>query len=192
MNEAEEQINPRFEPIPEEFYPFLENKPFSKCLCCETKLLDGKSSYVIQKSYAGKEVVFEYAICETCYNQLSSEISNESLEAVQKFIHHRIEFGRGVQLLKEGGQGCHAWTESCILCHKKKDDKSKHTELAFCHGKNIILCDLPVMICESCEFEYQKQLSKKTRERLDDFIGSNFDCPPAHEDLHPTRTTVLI
>ena len=65
--------------IPKWFYPFLEDRPFKRCLICEQELLGGDVQYLIEKAWKGTEVIFEYAICLACIESQQEELSLESL-----------------------------------------------------------------------------------------------------------------
>lgn len=178
--------------IPSSFHRFMEKEPFNECIQCSCALYEGQSAYVIQKSYVGKEVIFEFAICDKCHGQLGQEVSKESLQAIKNFIYQNVQFGRSQTLLENESRDLTPWLKDCIICNTPRNSMKRFTDIAYCIGDQLMFGELPMMICETCELKYQKLLSKKTRERLGDFIGNHFDGAPEHADLTPDRTPVLI
>ena len=78
-------------PVPSFFYSFDTNAPFVQCTMCNGELQQF-SKYFIEKVFKQNrvlnksEIVYEYAICESCASSMTSEISNESKMLLLNYI----------------------------------------------------------------------------------------------------------
>ncbi|MDH3583062.1 MAG: hypothetical protein OER86_02475 [Phycisphaerae bacterium] len=183
-----------FGPIPPVFHEFLEDRPFLKCLVCTQDLLDDGTLYSVQKSYVGEEVVLQYAICMSCQvEQVDKELSKESAEAIHRYFSEQVDFEtRNHELLGAETVTVDPWIDRCLMCGLERAEARGYTLVAVCDGPDILYHNVPLMICSRCEGAFVKLLSKKTREMLDDFTETYFDCPPSMEDLPFFGKPVLI
>lgn len=147
--------NPSFsaddlEEIPPFFYCTLEKMPFTKCSYCEKVLAD--NHYIIEKLMQINEPMVEFALCNACIEGLIASLSKESLENMRK--------SREPFLFIPG--------DHCISCKKLPKDAKRSIHVGMFYG-NQYVSDSHVWTCSECIKEKQKLLSKKTRERLEDF-----------------------
>jgi hypothetical protein len=178
------------EPIPTHFYPFLEEKPFATCLVCQCELLEDGTQYTIQKTFNREEVVFEYAMCIECQAKLNDELSKESLEAINTFFSERVDFDERNQQYAEAGTTWEEWIASCVTCGIPRVETMRYSIMAYCDGLDLMYYNCPLMICEECEMHMQELFSKKTRDKLDGFVGTHFDCPSDFKE--PVGTPMLV
>ena len=89
----------KFMPIPKVFFPFLEDEPFQTCTVCQRDLLACGVDYLIEKTYKGTEVICEYAVCMECGEDMSTELSAESMLRIRAHMEERVDLlARGQRL----------------------------------------------------------------------------------------------
>ena len=160
--------------IPEELHSFYEEGLFKKCTICD-KDLEHLGLYEVQKIYRDKEVVFETAICQACGEDLSKEMSLESIEAMKGFMLCNFK-------PTEEPDHCH-------FCGIPRAIFDNYTVIGACREISLLL---PLIImCEKCSEHLQEQLSQKTREVQGDFIRDHFPGVPAALDLSPSVGTLF-
>ena len=160
--------------IPEELHSFYEEGLFKKCTICD-KDLEHLGLYEVQKIYRDKEVVFETAICQACGEDLSKEMSLESIEAMKGFMLCNFK-------PTEEPDHCH-------FCGIPRAIFDNYTVIGACREISLLL---PLIImCEKCSEHLQEQLSQKTREVQGDFIRDHFPGVPADLDLSPSVGTLF-
>jgi hypothetical protein len=146
--------------IPKELYSAYSEKPFNECLACGKDLIASKSPYEIQKVYKNKEVIFEYAICMECGEDLMKEYSKESLQALQEFFVKNYRPSSSM--------------DTCHTCEESKGEE--YSVLAMCHGNQLITL---FVLCNSCMERTEECISEKTRRAMGDFIEQKFPGIPA-------------
>ena len=138
------------EEIPTFFHCTVEKKAFSKCTYCEKSLIE--SHYIIEKLMQANEPMVEFALCTACIEGLIASLSKESLENMRK--------SREPFLFIPG--------DHCISCKKTPKEAKRSIHVGMFYSEHYI-SDSHIWTCSECIKEKQKLLSKKTRERLEDF-----------------------
>jgi hypothetical protein len=164
--DAEEDEDTHLKPIPVHLYSVFEDGPFSLCSICQKPLIteDGGKIYEIKKIYKGKNVIFECAICHECGQDLLSEYSLESVEAIRGYFNEN--FIPGLSLLE------------CHFCGKTRDPEvSSASVMAVCLGDCLV--EQPVCMCDPCAELINDSLSKKTQDVNGDFLRDYFPGVPA-------------
>jgi len=165
-------------PIPRIFYSFFHEGMFPECTVCSKKLLNGKTSYFIEKAYQKGEVVFEYAMCEECRDEMSTEISSESLmNLADYFMKNGNLIERRATLLQNFDNTAKPWLEKCLFTEKKRSECESYQICAECEGRNLTLSFLPFMISETATEEIQSLISKQTRESFNRFTRDVLNPP---------------
>ena len=149
-------------PIPQEFYSCYSKEAFCTCTGCEKNLLSPPQMYEIQKVYKGKEVIFEYALCEECGQNLLQEYSKESLKAIEKYF---------LENLKPDAKN-----DECRLCKKEKKSLYEYSIMSLNQGKEMCYYFL---ICSTCLEGVANVLSEKTKKAISDFTEAKFPGIPA-------------
>lgn len=180
-NKREEWMRKIFRPIPEDFHSFETGKPFDTCIECDRDLNYPRADYIIEKGYQDDEVVYEYALCNDCAQNLSGEMSKDSTKHLKRCLKRPI--------LK-------ATIDGCRICGLPRDELPSYAMVGGCLGDEMIFWNVPILICEPCLETVYEGLSKKTRDIMDDFEERNFPGPPEMElDLpepSPRRKVVII
>ena len=156
-------------PIPKELHSVYLDGPFETCIGCEQSLLFPPRFYEIQKVFKGKEVIFEYALCSQCGENLMREYSRESLEALQN--HFNELYWPSTSL------------DYCHLCQSPYKDE--YSLMSLCKGSSMLGI---FVLCEKCMEEMESLLSEKTRRTMEDFIESKFPGIPAEFNPIPAIT----
>ncbi len=149
-------------PIPQEFYSCYSKELFNACVGCEKDLLFPPQLYEIQKVYKGKEVIFEYALCEQCGQELLKEYSQESKKALEKYFLENLKYD--------------AMNDECRLCKKEKKEMREYSIMSMNKGQEMFYS---LLICNSCLEKMNELISEKTRKAISDFTEAKFPGIPA-------------
>ncbi len=186
-------------PIPEEFYSFESNQPFTSCLVCEADLLSGEVDYFIEKAVRNYhehnviDVVYEYAICWHCAHDMNGQMSEESMQNIQKYFSEQEEF---VQNLKDYSSN---WQEkegglipdNCVITGEPKAKLDEYMIYGHFRGNAIVKSSMPYLLSGKVMDAVSDLLSNQTIDQLDDFMGEYFGGPPELEELWKPRRPVF-
>lgn len=174
----------KFKPVPEEFHSFETGEPFERCCICDTFLLDDNTGYLIEKAFNKNETIFEYAMCYPCRDNLCSELSPASLKLIEHYFDERVDMlARRNKLITLPGLDHRPWINHCVLSGKAIQASSEYQIYGQCDGGDLLFTYLPYAICGEEIDSLSKSLSKKTRDRLDEFIDDVLGIPGAHIDI---------
>ncbi len=165
-----------FKPIPRVFHSFLTDEPFACCSMCG-KPFGEEDAHIVEKSYQGSEVIFEYALCYPCRYQLRDDLSKKSLELVAHFFEERVDVKRRREQLIATFPDHEPWLEACILTGRRRSECESYNIYAECQAGDLIFSYMPFMISSEGMEELEKVLSRKTRDRLDDFVRDVLGLP---------------
>jgi len=172
-------------PIPKVFHSVYEEGPFSRCIICSTNLLEPACEYMIEKVFRGTEVIVEYAMCQRCAEQLGSELSRESTERIERYLAERVDWAGRVRRLAEHlaesgdtGDDIEPWIERCLITGLPRRELEAYQICAKCRGSRVERTLLPFVVADQAIREVGKLLSRKTRDRLDDFVGDYLGMDP--------------
>ncbi len=184
-------------PIPKIFHSVYEDGPFSRCIVCSRSLLDETCEYMIEKVFRGTEVIVEHATCQACAEQLSSELSAESTARIERYLAERVDWAGRLRRLAElpdetlAGDDIEPWIDRCLVSGEPRAGLHSYQICAKCRGPRLERTLLPFMVGGPATHEVGKLLSKKTRDRLDDFVGDYLGMDPTLVDA-PIDTPLLV
>jgi hypothetical protein len=182
-----------FMPIPKVFYPFLENEPFQTCAVCNCNLLAQGVDYLIEKTFKGTEVICEYAMCMECAEEMSTELSAESMMRIRAHMEERVDLlARGQRLTETSPDQIQPWLETCVLTGTRQQDTDVYHICGHFHGRDLVLSIYPFMICGAAMNQMAALLSQKTRETLDDFTDRFLGMPPEYKHLFDDAPILLL
>lgn len=163
------------DPIPPELHSFYEDRPFRSCTRCGEGLFDFKNGYRVSKVYKGDEVIFEYAMCVPCLQNMMEESSEESRNRLYDFQMSRMRQVAGF--------------DECALCDRGEESSPipEYGLVGICLGEQIVEAN---KICGLCMGEMSELISKKTRESWDRFVDENFPGVPADFEAFPVRNSL--
>lgn len=180
-------MHPKRVPIPSSFYDEDTDAPFDECLVCERPLRDGTTEYVIEKGYRSfdgydvEETVFGYALCMPCHLTLSQSFSDASKERCQAYLQDRVDLqDRAATLLNEEADPAR-WMQECIVHGTPRNELTEYQILAHCHGDDLLLTHLPLLIGGPAVDELVQRLSNETLDELGGFRDEHFGLPPELE-----------
>ena len=184
--------------IPEVFYSSDMNRPFSVCTMCGAELINSNSSYIIEKAVKNypetkvKDIIFEYAMCIYCLENLRVSFSTKSLERINNYIMEETDLPlRRNQLIGLENLDVDDWLSNCIVNNKTQDDLPEYQIMCQCQGEFMLFTYMPYMLsCDATE-EMQELLSKKTKDELDRFYNDNLGLPPELKELFKTKVPII-
>ncbi|MDF1810639.1 MAG: hypothetical protein P1V20_00425 [Verrucomicrobiales bacterium] len=178
QNKKDEFVRKILRPVPEDFFSFETGEPFEVCIECKSDITGPNSDYIIEKAWQDDELIYEYALCESCCRDLRGEMSKESMKYLKKALRKPV--------LKTTIDGCRC-------CGLPRLELPGYTLIGSCLGREMIFWNVPVLICEPCLAIIAEGLSKQTRDIMDDFEERNFPGPPEAEiDLPKPRRKVVL
>ena len=178
-------MSPKRVPIPPTFYAEDTEAPFEECLVCDRALRDGATAYVIEKghrsfqAYDVQETVFGYALCMPCHLTLSQSFSDVSTQRCQAYLQDRVDLReRMTTLLGEETVDPARWTQRCIVHDTPREELEEYQILAYCHGDDLLLTHLPLLIGGPAIDDLVQRLSNETLDELGGFRDEYFGLPP--------------
>lgn len=176
--------------IPPIFYNTVKDLPFSNCSKCDRFLLDGSMEYLVEKICIPNDVLYEFAICQYCIEQLHQEISKESMQNMQAFQNKQMN--KGFQIIDDY-LNLNIERIKKVLTNKQPNISYESCNIIAYFKGNAISPTMPA-VCVSTQIleNMQDKISKKTRDNFDDFTDFLGGVPPDLEDLFKVRPRVLI
>ena len=183
--------------IPDILHSEYSGEPFSRCIDCGANLLlplapstdeDAPLGfYQIAKHFVAGEAVFEFALCCVCTEQLQSEFSEETRQALYNHMSAKqAELLFNSPWLLDDPLAC------CRFCGKEREECSRYSISAICMQAALLHGPGPMMVCEECELQFNELISETTRKRWDRFIEENFDFPPGVDSQNPSNHPILL
>ena len=177
-------------PVPSFFYSFDINAQFVQCTMCNEDLQQF-SKYFIEKVFKQNrvlnksEIVYEYAICESCASSMTSEISNESKMAItQLYEDYSENFLRKLDYLHRTEKyTIDSWIERCSLTGKEVRLCNEYAVNAIIEDGRLVYEHTPIVISDDFVLKIQEVLSKETKDTFNNFRDKITDGSPSVEDL---------
>ncbi len=182
--------------IPEKFYSEKTGGLFSECSLCENPLAEG-DSYVIEKSYkrvkknAKPELIFEYALCHRCQENLKSELSEKSIQNINMYYKLYVDFEKRTEkIMSNSNKSVDIWISNCIITGTPIEEEEEFTIGGLFYNHKLVLDAMPFALSSKAIYEMQEILSKKTKEFLDGFQNEIF--PPEIREKLPDGRLILL
>lgn len=166
------------------------DEPFTHCCDCGCDLASA-DMYVVNKSYARTECVFEFAMCFTCREEMNAKLSEKSRVAMFDFMHDNANMETRQKALGNDSE-VEAYLESCLTCGKNRHHAAGYTSGAIFANNALVKGPFPIIICDTCERTLAETVSEETRNVWDKFVADNFPAPPAEVKSPPRRKPVII
>jgi len=185
MDLSDAEKNGNSTPIPKLFHSFLEDGPFRHCTICNRDLLQDNTVYLIEKAYKGQEVIFEYAMCMDCREELVEDLSKQSLKLIQHYFEERLDddtLNRSLEGIDPNQP--ESWIKKCALTGRSIKEIQEYQICTICEGKHLLPGHGPLLISGQAIEEISKLLSKKTRDRMDGFTEDYLGLPPGVRGLN--------
>lgn len=176
--------------IPKVFYSDGTGKLFDKCIDCECDLLDGHTTYLIEKAvkqfpkFDAKDTIFEYAICLNCSLKLYASFSKESRQAMdQYFDAHANRFKNHIDKLDRENFEVNEYLSNCVMKGTPVKELAEYQIICQCRGNNLVLTYPPYLVGANAIDEVANLLSNKTIDTLGGFMDDNLGLPPEIKDI---------
>lgn len=176
-------------PIPEAFYSSETGAPFQTCIDCGQSLLGGETQYLIEKAvrrfrpFESRDVVFEYALCLDCYEQVHAALSEESCARIEAFFAEHVDVGERARMLLHHLEGdvetdTWPWLDHCVVTGKPVDELDEYQLVCHCMGASAVLTHVPCLISGAAIDHLAALLSSETLDELGRFRDRITDLPP--------------
>ncbi|MFB9865140.1 hypothetical protein [Rufibacter immobilis] len=193
------QLGHEFEPIPKELHSMATGQPFDTCLTCHCHLLQDGVGYLVEKAVrvypdAGvQDVIFEYAMCLTCAQQLREELSVESRQRIEAFFKERVDLvaRREALLSLPDPLRLDNWLAHCLVTGTPRSACTEYQICAQCDGGDLLYTYMPYFLSAQAMDQMQELISPHTRQILDDFMDTHFGLPPELRALLQDRLVFL-
>lgn len=184
--------------IPKIFHNFSTGSNFERCVECDTFLLDGTIEYFIEKAiksyedFTATDVIFEYAICTKCAEQMRKRMSKESMESIQRYFTENVDFMRRMQLMQASPNNPETWMGECLVKNTNVKQLEEYQIYAHCRGKHLVTTQMPYLVSSAALDEIAQVLSNETLDELDGFMDKHFGPPPELMEPLPGRRRVIL
>ncbi|MFY0592822.1 hypothetical protein [Roseivirga sp.] len=184
-NELGEEHKPEGLPIPDIFLNSDTKGPMTNCVQCDYELLSGDRFYVIEKvfkkypSFQKTEILFEYAVCSNCYENMRGQLSKESMQNLSAYMATKTDFQALQTRMTLYPDQPEEWLSHCMIKGTPKEELTEFQMGACFKGDRLMTNYIPpFMIGGLAMEEMNALLSKETKDEMDDFMGENFGIPP--------------
>jgi hypothetical protein len=168
-------------PIPKLFHSLEHEGPFVNCTMCGSSLRGRDDRYIVQRVFQQDEPILELAMCMSCRDEQSLELSDESRERIEQYIRQTLDLQPRVEKITqiESIDSLDPWLNECLLTGHTWSTVSRRSICGICYGDELELGHLfPYMITGVAEEALSDRVSQKTRDWLSDFVGTHFGMPP--------------
>ena len=117
---------------------------------------------------------------------MAQEFSDESQQALATFFTQRVRLEERSQFLSPA-KLIEPWIRQCAACDTPRTKAKSYSLGGILLGDTMIYDPYPLCLCGDCEEEIQSLLSQQTLGVWDDFVQTNFDCPPGQAQDLPNK-----
>lgn len=170
----------RYVDIPEILHSTQTDGPFTRCTHCDRDLPGSNELYVIEKVFRGTQPIIEVAMCLNCRDSQCGEgMSQESATAIKTYFDSKVDISSRINLMSQVNDhdSIDPWIERCLLSDQPRELFNEYQVVAICRGDKIQRDFFPAFLSGPAMEEIAELLSEKTRDWMDDYIGSNFGMP---------------
>lgn len=191
-------MQPNLIDIPKQFYPFESQEPFKECMVCGMDLTLGTTDYFVEKAvknnveYQVQDVVFEYAICSSCAQNMQKSISVESQQNMQSFFADHQDFMNKVQAYQQGeGDPIDGLISKCSLSGESVNVMSEYMMFGHFRGNKMLATTMPYIIGGKAMDELSDLMSNETLDEMNDFKNQYFGGPAELEEIWKGKPVFL-
>ncbi len=191
-------MQPNLIDIPKVFYPFENNTPFNECMVCGVDLSLETTDYFVEKAvknnveYQVQDIVFEYAICSSCAQNMQQSISAESQQNIQAFFANNPGFMSKVQAYQQGeGESIDELISKCSLSGEAITQMHEYMMFGHFRGNKMIASTMPYILGGKAMDELSELMSNETLDEMNGFKNQYFGGPAELEDLWKGKPVFL-
>ena len=164
---------------------------------CGKELLTDYEPYIIEKAFKKNditketELVFEYALCSECQQNMASELSKESLNNIKMYYELYVNFEERQQQFKDKENfKLSEWINKWLITGKPLSEYKEFQYGGMFLRNQMMLGNLPFAVGEKAINDMQELISEKTRNFLDGFKDKII--PPEVRDKVPDDFLILM
>ena len=191
-------MQPNLIDIPKEFYPFESSEPFNECMVCGIDLSLGSTDYFVEKAvknnveYQVQDIVFEYAICSSCAQNMQKSISVESQQNMQAFFTNHPNFMSKIQAYQQGeGESVDELISKCALNGEPIDLMPEYMMFGHFRGDKMLSTTMPYILGGKAMDELSELMSNETLDEMNGFKNQYFGGPVELEELWKGKPVFL-
>lgn len=191
-------MQPNLIDIPPKFYPFESQEPFKECMVCGINLSLGTTDYFVEKAvknnveYQVQDIVFEYAICSNCAQNMQKSISVESQQNMQTFFAEHQDFMEKMKSYQQGeGESVEELTSKCSLSGEPIGQMHEYMMFGHFRGDKMIASTMPYILGGKAMDELSELMSNETLDEMNDFKNQYFGGPAELEDIWKGKPVFL-
>lgn len=184
--------------IPPEFHSIDDLGEFTRCIMCDKKVKESEigEPYLIERSFQKvndtfENVLFEYAMCLTCAQQMNEVISKDSKAKMEEYFSKYISPANTAKRMEEGERDEMAWFSKCVVKGTARTDIQEYNICGLFRGDKMLVSELPYLLSMEAMEELTGLLSAKTKDEMDDFRKNNLKGPPEFEELLKGRPVLV-
>lgn len=164
-----------FYPAPKVFWCFETGEMFRRCFMCDIDLMIEGTNYLIEKAFRKKEVIFEYAMCYDCVQQMRETLSVQSRKLIDNYFDEHVDIEeRRKTLIETHGRRTHSWIGNCLITGTPISQCEEYQIYGWFIDKDIVFTGMPYMLSGVVLDELLNLLSNETIGVLDDFSKKLF------------------
>lgn len=178
------------------FTPADDRVRFDACRACDQPIEEESPQYVIERQFqrpdpgAPAEVVYEFALCESCLADQDASYSPSSQQHIAQFYSDVIDLNvRGDQLLAEAEDGeipdIRRWVDACAVTGTPTAETDRYRLMAYAFGEWLLVAGTPVVMSEAALNRLDEGISQDTRERARNFAVNQMNLPPEAFNVTP-------
>jgi hypothetical protein len=151
---------------------------YRECVQCGRLVGADGAPYYVERALRRGEPVFEYAMCESCVFGMQNDLSRESIERVTAYWMQHFDPEERQHRLGNGLDPG-PLVEACILKRLPRADLDELQVWAWVENGRLMVDDhAPGILSGDAVEEIANLLSKRTRDRFDDFVRDCLGLPP--------------
>ncbi len=137
--------------IPPDFYSFETNRPFERCIECDKYLLEEDTEYLIEKAvrnykeYDARDVIFDYAICMDCAENLCKEFSAGSMAKIMQYFQENVDIEKRLSMIDVMSPSN---LQRCMIKKTDANECGEYRIFAHCKGERLNMKKLPYLISD--------------------------------------------
>jgi len=156
---------------------------YRSCIECGGELGRNGDLYYLERALRRGEPIFEYALCENCVYSFQDDLSKQSLQKIYRYWLQNFDVERRQQVL-EGSSDARGLVANCVFTDRPREELDEFQVWAWIRDGQLWVDPYsPAVISSEIIEQMSEQLSRQTRDRIDDFIRDRLGLPPELQNL---------
>ena len=156
---------------------------YRECVECGAPVGADDEPYYVERALRGSEPLFEYALCQPCVFAFQDDLSIESIRRIGRFWLEVQDLDDRLERLRSATDGA-SLMEVCLLSGRPRRELEEFQVWAWVRSGRLDVDEhAPGVVSGAVLDEVVELLSRRTRERLDDFVRDRLGLPPELHNL---------